>query len=312
MTTPPRRPGTSRRAVLKAGALSGAALFTTGWASLGATPPATALAGGAAAVPSLARIAAVDDAVRLWLYSFDSPAWVVGRVLNRIDIARVAAILPATAAEVADLLEGARATYAAEVADPSQKAVAPPQTAERVAFGLGWLAHHAAEGPLGGPAGDDARLARDAAVLQSYMFDGAAPPDADSVESLYDVMWHRALVRLHTLKTDESDVEAWIHRFMGFVEADEDRRAQIAAAAGGAGAGTDFLDPADPVIATTRRLRVGAVREPVPVLALLDAPGASRYARAVAEATRALLSGAQYITGGVTAPTLVGRFREGD
>ena len=312
MTTPPPRPGPSRRAVLKAGALSGAALFTTGWASLGATPLATAasLAGGAAAVPSLARIAAVDDAVRLWLYSFDSPAWVVGRVLNRIDITRVAAILPATAAEVADLLEDARATYAAEVADPSQKAVAPPRTAERVAFGLGWLAHHAAESPLGLPAGDDGRLARDVAVLQSYALDGAAPPDADAVESLYDVMWHRALVRLHTLKTDESDVEAWIHRFMGFVEANEGRRTQIAA--GGAAAGTDFLDPADPVIAMTRRLRVGAVREPVPVRALLDAPGASRYGRAVAEATRALLSGAEYITGGVTAPTLVGRFPEGD
>ena len=303
--------GPSRRTFLKAGALSGAALFTGGWADALAAP---LTAGGTAGVPanvnalSLTRVAVLDDAVRLWLYGFDHSAWVVGRVLNQIDVARTAALLPATPAEVADLLDVPRATYAAEAAEMANRVEPPPRTAERVAFGLGWLAHHAAAGPLGTPGADEG-LARDAAVLRSYAPGGADGADAEAVEGLLDLLWHRALVKLHTLKPDDDDVDGWIHRYAEYADALAARHARLAeAVAGGADPGAGFIDPADPVVAAVYELRFGAADAPVPVEALLAAPGASRYARAVSAAARALQAGARYVEGGIDAPALVDHF----
>ena len=314
MTPPPMtRPapsGPTRRTFLKAGALSGAALFTGGWADALAAPLAGTSAGAPAGVGalSLTRVAVLDDAVRLWLYGFDHSAWVVGRVLNQIDVARTSALVPATPGEVADLLDVPRVTYAAEAAEMANRVEPPPQTAERVAFGLGWLGHHAAAGPLGTPGADEA-LARDAAVVRSYAPGGADGVDAGAVEGLLDLLWHRALVKLHTLKADDADIDGWIHRHVEYADGLAARHARLAeAVAGGADPGAGFLDGADPVVAAVRELRFGTADGPVPVEGLLAAPGASRYARAVAAATRALQAGARYVEGEIDAPALVNHF----
>lgn len=298
--------GPTRRTFLKTSALSGAALFTTGWADALAAPLVGTPAGaGAPGALSVTRVAVVDDAVRLWLYGFDHSAWVVGRVLNQIDLAREAALLPASPGEIADLLERPRGLYAAEAAQMGDRIEDLPRTAERVAFGLGWLAHHAAAGPLG-PAGADEALARDAAVVRSYAPDGAG---AEAVTSLLDLLWHRALVKLHTLKPDGDDVDAWIHRYVEYADGLAARHARLAeAVAGGADPGARFLDPGDPVVAAVRELRFGTAGGPVPVEGLLAAPGTSRYARAVAAATRALQAGARYVEGEIDAPALVNHF----
>jgi hypothetical protein len=305
---PPRPAGPSRRTFLKAGALSGAALLTGGWADALAAP---LVAGGAPrneSALSLTRVAVLDDALRLWLYGFDHSAWVVGRVLNQIDVARTAALLPATPAEVADLLVVPRATYAAEAAEMANRVQPPPRTAERVAFGLGWLGFHAAAAPLGTPDAG-AALARDATVVRSYAPGGADGADAEAVESLLDLLWHRALVKLHTLRPDAGDVDGWIHRYVEYADALAARHARLAeAVAGGASPGPGFLDVSDPVVAAARELRFGAADRPVPVEALLAAPGASRYARAVTAATRALQAGARYVEGEIDAPALVAHF----
>ena len=63
----------------------------------------------------------------------------------------------------------------------------------------------------------------DVAVLQGISEGSIGPLDLTSVTekemiSLFEMMWHRSLIKLHTTKPDLSDTQAWILRFTDFVK----------------------------------------------------------------------------------------------
>lgn len=299
-------PPWTRRDFLKAGALSGAALAlgAAAFPVRAAGAPSSSAFALDAGLP-LAAVAAVDDALRIWRYGLVGDTWVVGQVQRRADVARAAALVPGTPVDAVSILDGPRAARArAARAFPD----VPDLTSDRLAFGLGWLAHHAAGAVLGSPPDAEAALARDVAVLAGYVRPGAPLPDAPAVEALYEALWHRALVRLQTLGPDDTGVESWMHRYITYRRDRVDAaRRQAAALAAGRRAEPGFFDADDPIVATARRLRLGQQPEPIAFAPLLASPGASTYARAVAAAAGAFQQGAAYVAGEVDGRTLVGQ-----
>ena len=83
---------------------------------------------------SLAEVAVLDDAMRLLLYGFEASPPVVGALMNRADVLRIAGTVEAEPEEVVDVLAGANE--------------AERFGAERTAFAMGWLAHRAAAARL--------------------------------------------------------------------------------------------------------------------------------------------------------------------
>ena len=286
----------TRRDLLKAAGLASAGLALA--------PPAFARGGGAARafdalrVPALPAVGALDDALALYAYAVPMPARFAGAVLNHPDLVRTAGLLPATPPDAVALLDAFRADHDAEGA------------AEKAAFGAGWLAHRAATAELGGAASDEAAVYRAAEVLRDRGR-GAGPGDPDDVEALFNAMWHRTMIRLHTLKPDERDVEGWMGRFVAWRREAEARARALAEAVAAPDPAArrrhtaGFYDPADPVVALARRLERHELTAPPPLQAAIAEPGASAYARAVAAATRTLLQATAYVDGTAVAADLV-------
>ena len=288
----------TRRDLLKAAGLASAGVALA--------PPAfarPALAGGGGAVldalrvPALPAVGALDDALALYAYAVPMPARFAGAVLNYPDLVRTAGLLPATPPDAVALLDAFRADHDA------------PAAAEKAAFGAGWLAHRAATAELGGAASDEAARYRAAEVLRDRGRGGVG--SADDVEALMEAMWHRTMVRLHTLKPDDQDVEGWMGRFVAWRrEAEAEARALAEAIAAPDAAvrrrhTAGFYDPADPVVALARTMERHELTAPPPLRAALAEPGASAYARAAAAAARTLLQATAYVDGTAAADDLV-------
>ena len=286
----------TRRDLLKAAGLASAGLAVPALAR-----PALAGPGGAALdalrVPSIPAVGALDDALALYAYAAPMPARFAGAVLNHSDLVRTASLLPATPPDAVALLDAFRADHDAEGA------------AEKAAFGAGWLAHRAALSELGGAASDEAAVYRAAEVLRDRGRGGAG--SADDVEALFDAMWHRTMIRLHTLKPDDQGVEAWMGRFVAWRREAEARARALAEAVATPDPAArrrytaGFYDPADPVVALARTMERHELTAPPPIRAALAAPGASAYACAAAAAARTLLQATAYVDGTAAADDLV-------
>ena len=118
-------------------------------------------------------------------------------------------------------------------------------------------------------------------------------------------MWHRALIRLHTLKPDEDAAEAWMTRLLDWHEADRDRWRRYAEAVARPDpekrrryvTEVNFYDPSDKIIGLAATIRQGDLRAGYDIPAAAEAPGESRYARALADAYGRLSAAAAFLDG---------------
>jgi hypothetical protein len=231
----------------------------------------------------LAEVAAVEDGLRL--------AFIDDRLSERTrDV----------------VAEDPGAAHAAAFADPGEwlaetlEDVRSPRAdrrshgPERIAFASGVLGYDRVAGRFGSDrTRSDDRFARDVRVLRERS--RRANPDsadADVVTDLIEGFEPRIRQRWHTLRADKrkDHFPAWSRRFFGWVDAQPERRREIAEAyAEGESAGPRFYDPEDSLIRLARSTRDARTRG-LPGLgeALATADEQSRYARALADVVDAV------------------------
>ena len=295
----------SRRDFLKTSALAGTvAAWSPWWPQGAAAMPFADPTGKAARAVSLAETAVLDDATRLLLYTFEAPPQAVGVLMNLPDVARAAGMVEAEPGEVADVLAGAAET----------ESYGP----ERAAFAMGWFAHRAAAARLtteeeaAMEAAPERAIYRDAEILRALS--GSPEPDVQSgagtdpeaLAELFGGMWQRALIRLHTLRPDEDDVENWMGRLLDWNEANHDRWRQYAEAVLQPDpekrrryvTDVDFYEPSDRLVQLAEAVRQGDLEAGYDIAAAVEAPGQSRYALALADAYGRLRAAADVFGGG--------------
>ena len=292
----------SRRDFLKTSALAGTVAAWSPWPTSATPPepPSPLLRADAATRPvSLAEIAVLDDASRLLLYTFEAPPQVVGTLMNRPDVYRIAGMVEADPEEVVDVLAGA--------------AEAESYSAERTAFAMGWLAHRAATARLttqeevASDVASEAAVYRDAEILRALSGtpEPSAEADAEAIAGLFNGMWHRALIRLHTIKPDEGDVERWMSGLLDWHTADRDLWHRYAEAVARPDPETrrqhvtdvNFYAPSDRIIGLAETIRQGDLQAGYDIAAAAEAPGQSRYALALADAYGRLRAAAAFLDG---------------
>lgn len=267
---------------------------------------------------NITHTAVVDDCARLVLASREVCSVFRDALTNHLDLARLGGITRHGDEHNPGLLEALRARFRAGQAGAHDL--------RKLAFVIGWLSHRAADRQMkriwrveipgekatGSPT--DCSVYHDAFLLREHYGLGARPPYvaasladrpecADAVEQLFQGMWQRMLIAMHTFIPDDEDVEAWLDRVLSryqHLEVDLRRYAEAIANPDPEKVRryldeVNFYSPHDPIVDRARRLDRGDPGAPCELSRLADRDAnASRYGQALARGCRYILAASEF------------------
>ena len=181
----------------------------------------------------------------------------------------------------------------------------------RLAWAAGRLAHDAARPILGTPSDAEARRVRDARVLLALRAAAPGPPpptvEATGLGALLRAIDQRTAMRMHTFEPDREDAASWIPRFVNYHRAARAEADALAQAMCSTDPDSAFLDPTDPAFRLARAARRAHPVPPNAIADVLNAPGDSDYARALAVAARMIGDVGRFFDGALTQAALRAR-----
>lgn len=280
---------------------------------------ADALAAGTHLTPLLL----VDDAVRLTLVNPSISGDLKTAMIEHQAFARVSGALSRSEQDVVALLTTIRDGWATRDGLPVENHEVHGDMLEpKLAVAAGWLAHRAAQQTIYGDAAvtldDDRAVYHDVTLLQAvHQSEPVASPETtvsvEALAQLFQMMYLRTYMRMHTIDPDFDDVEGWILRVVqwnndlepltrryaeAYVQPDAAKVRRYVQA-------PNFYAPSDPLIRLARSLHQGLTQSAIDLdEAVAAASTQSQYARALGQAYRTLASVGAFLDGGLSTAEL--------
>lgn len=296
-----RRDFLTRTAVAGVGLTLGLPAFARNASAFALT--ADALATGTHLTPILL----VEDALRLSLVNPSISADLKAAMIAHRAFMSASGALPGRERDVTALLATLRDGWAGRDRRKVENHTVNGDMFEpKLAFAAGWLAQRAALSALYGdqdPGLDDRAVYHDVTLLramhQSEPVASEATASVEELTQLFQMMYLRAYIRMHTIDPDFDDPEGWILRVVkrnraldslaqryaaAYLQPDVDKLHRYVEA-------PNFYDVSDPLIQLARTLHQGITESAIDLdEAVAASSSQSQYARALGHAYQALAS----------------------
>ena len=300
----------NRRDFLTRTAAVGAGL-TLGLPAFGrSTPSFTLTAEALAAGTHLTPFLVVNDALHLTLLNPTISADLKAAMIAHQGFLHASGALARDKRDVVALLATIRDGWATRDGQKVERHVAHGDMLDsKLAFAAGWMANQAAWETLYSDAGrtgdlDDRAVYHDVTLLHALaqgepVAPSGATPSVDDLTQLFQLMYLRTYMRMHTIDPDFDDVEAWILRVVRLnsdLEALTRRYAEAylqpdAAKLSRYVETPNFYEASDPLLQLARSLHQGHAASVTDLEeALAASPGRCQYAQALGHAYRVLES----------------------